>query len=160
MVLSLGVIVAALSFVVGVASAARSAPSTAKVSVANTGLGRILVDGRGHTLYLFGRDTRGKSACAGACAGFWPPLIAHGKPLAGPGVRSKLLGTTRRADGSLQVTYNHHPLYTFAKDVRKGDTNGEGVDAYGAEWYALSTAGVKVVHETTTPVGNGYGNGY
>ena len=89
---SAGVIAAALSLVVGVASAARtSSRAAARVSVAGTGLGRILVDGRGHTLYLFARDTRGKSSCAGQCAAFWPPLIAAGKPLAGgPGVKSKL----------------------------------------------------------------------
>ena len=78
-------------------------------------------------------------------------------------MKSKLLGTTRRADGRLQVTYNHHPLYSFAKDVRKGDTKGEELDTFGAEWYALSAAGAKV--HATAPSGGygdggGYGNGY
>lgn len=159
--LSLGIVAAALSVAVGAASAATTSPSAAvKVSVASTGLGRILVDGRGHTLYLFAKDTRGKSTCSGACAAFWPPLVAAGKPHAGPGVKSTLLGTTRRADGRLQVTYNHHPVYLFAKDVRKGDTKGEGLDVFGAEWYALSAAGAKVELETATPGGSGYGNGY
>lgn len=157
---SIGVIAAAVSLVVGVASAARtSSAAAAKVSVAGTGLGRILVDGRGHTLYLFAKDTRGKSTCAGACAGFWPPLIAAGKPLAGLGVKAKLLGTTRRADGRLQVTYNHHPLYSFTKDVRKGDTNGEGLDVFGAKWYALSAAGARV-QNATAPANNAGGYGY
>ena len=156
-----GVLAAALSLVVGVASAA-STPSSAggRVSVASTGLGRILVDGRGHTLYLFARDKRGKSACAGACAGFWPPLIAAGKPFAGHGVKRALLGTTKRPDGRLQVTYNHHPLYTFAKDVRKGDTNGEELATFGARWYALSAAGAKVTSPKPATGGSGYGDGY
>ena len=135
-------LVAALMVGVGSASAAGQ-----KISIASSGLGRILVDGRGHTLYLFERDTRGKSTCTGACAASWPPLIARGKPLAGPGVKSTLLGTTKRADGRLQVTYNHHPLYAFVKDARRGDTSGEGLDVFGAEWYAVSAAGATVENE-------------
>jgi predicted lipoprotein with Yx(FWY)xxD motif len=64
----------------------------------------------GHTLYPFGKDKNGKSACSGMCATFSPPLITTGKPRAGTGAKASLLGTTRRADGGLQVTYNHHPL--------------------------------------------------
>jgi predicted lipoprotein with Yx(FWY)xxD motif len=163
MLFGLGVIAAALSLAVGfgLASAASASPSAAaKVSVASTGLGRILVDARGHTLYLFAKDKRGKSTCSSACAMFWPPLVTAGKPLAGPGVKSTLLGTTRRADGRLQVTYNHHPLYAFAKDLHKGDTKGEALDVFGAEWYAVSPAGAKVDNESAMPGGYGYGNGY
>ena len=115
------------------------------VSTASTSLGRILVNSRGHTLYLFAKDTNGKSHCTGMCATFWPPLIASGKPRAVSGVKASLLGTTRRADGRRQVTYNHHPLYTFVKDKRKGQTNGEGLNAFGAKWYAVSPAGARVV---------------
>src|SRR6185436_16079706 len=114
------------------------------VSTASSKLGRILVDARGRTLYLFEKDKNGKSACVGQCATFWPPLIASGKPLAGTGAKASLLGTTRRADGRLQVTYNHHPLYTFAKDTKKAQTSGQGVDAFGAEWYVVSASGAKV----------------
>ena len=122
------------------------------VSTAKTSLGRILVNSRGHTLYLFGKDKNGKSACTGMCATFWPPLIAAGKPLAGAGARASLLGTTKRADGRRQVTYNHHPLYTFVKDKRKGQTAGEGLSAFGAKWYAVSPAGARVVrHATVAP---------
>jgi predicted lipoprotein with Yx(FWY)xxD motif len=122
------------------------------VSTAKTSLGRILVNSRGHTLYLFGKDKNGKSACAGMCATFWPPLIAAGKPVAGAGTRASLLGTTRRADGRRQVTYNRHPLYTFVKDKRKGQTNGEGLSAFGAKWYAVSPAGARVLrHATVAP---------
>ncbi len=121
------------------------------VSTAKTSLGRILVNSRGHTLYLFGKDKNGKSACTGMCATFWPPLIAAGKPLAGAGARASLLGTTKRADGRRQVTYNHHPLYTFVKDKRKGQTNGEGLNAFGAKWYAVSPAGARVVRHAVAP---------
>jgi predicted lipoprotein with Yx(FWY)xxD motif len=158
-----GLIAAALVLVASaVVGSATSAPprAAAKVSVASTGLGRILVDGRGHTLYLFAKDSRGKSTCSGACAGFWPPLIAAGKPLAGPGLKATMLGTTKRTDGRLQVTYNRHPLYAFAKDTRKGDTKGEGLDVFGAHWYALSAAGAKVVNATMPADGYGNHNGY
>jgi predicted lipoprotein with Yx(FWY)xxD motif len=137
-----------------------------KVAVASSGLGRILVDGRGRTLYLFEKDKHGKSACAGQCAAFWPPLIASGKPLATAGAKASLLGTTKRADGRFQVTYNHHPLYRFVKDTKKGQTNGEEVDAFGGEWYALSPAGAKVEKNDAEsgsgagPTAGGYGYGY
>jgi predicted lipoprotein with Yx(FWY)xxD motif len=104
--------------------------------------------------------TRSNWSGSGACAGFWPPLIASAKPLAGPGVQSRLLGTTRRPDGRLQVTYDHHPLYSFVKDVRKGDTKGEGLDAFGAEWYALSAGGAKVETDSGSAGAYGYGSGY
>jgi predicted lipoprotein with Yx(FWY)xxD motif len=139
-----------------------SASAGAKVAVANTGLGRVLADGRGRTLYLFGEDKRGRSACSGSCAGFWPPLITSGKPLATAGAKASLVGTTKRADGRLQVTYNHHPLYTFVKDTRKGQTSGEELNGFGAEWYAVSAAGSKVEKKDTTssdgdPSPGGYG---
>ena len=88
--------------------------------------GRVLVNSRGHTLYLFGKDRNGKSACSGQCASFWPPLIANGKPRVAGGAKASLIGTIKRADGRRQVTYNHHPLYTFVKDTKKGQTHGEG----------------------------------
>ena len=142
--------------------ATHSASGGGKVAVANTALGRILVDGRGRTLYLFQKDKHGTSACSGSCAGFWPPLITSGKPLATAGARPSLLGTTRRADGRLQVTYNHHPLYTFVKDTRKGQTNGEELNVFGAEWYAVSAAGAKIEKKDATSSGGdpspgGYG---
>jgi predicted lipoprotein with Yx(FWY)xxD motif len=137
--------VAALASALIPASASLAAQSKAPVvSTARTSLGRILVDARGHTLYLFEKDKNGKSACSGACAGAWPPLIATAKPRAAAGAVSSRLGTTKRADGRLQMTYNHHPLYTFVKDTKKGQANGEGLNAFGAEWYALSAAGAKV----------------
>jgi predicted lipoprotein with Yx(FWY)xxD motif len=128
------------------------------VSVAKTGLGRIIVDSSGRTLYLFEKDRNGKSACSGQCAAFWPPLITSGKPGVTGGAKASLIGTTRRADGRLQVTYNHHPLYTFIKDKKAGQTNGEGVNAFGAGWDAMSPAGAKIEKPSApSPGGGGYG---
>jgi predicted lipoprotein with Yx(FWY)xxD motif len=118
------------------------------VSTGTTSLGRILVNSGGRTLYVFSRDKNDKSACAGMCAKFWPPLIASGKPRASAGARATLLGTTKRADGRMQVTYSRHPLYTFVKDTRKGQTHGEGLTAFGGQWNAVSPAGTKVAHQT------------
>src|SRR6266511_3414587 len=123
---------------------AKAGSHAASVGSARSKLGRILVDGRGRSLYLFAKDKRGKSSCNGACATFWPPLIASGKPRAKLGAKASLLGTTKRKDGRLQVTYNRHPLYTFVQDTKKGQTNGEEVNAFGAQWYLISPAGAKV----------------
>jgi predicted lipoprotein with Yx(FWY)xxD motif len=132
-------------------SVARSAGGTnATVSLRMTRLGLILVNSRGHTLYLFLKDRNGKSACSGSCARFWPPLLSRGKPTAGRGVKASLLGRTRRSNGSLQVTYNRHPLYTYALDKRAGQTRGQGIFAFGAKWYAVSAKGRAVVRASTT----------
>ena len=140
------------------APATHAAPATgAVVSTASTGLGRIIVNSRGRTLYLFGKDRNGKSACSGQCAVFWPPLITNGKPRVTSSAKASLIGTTKRADGRLQVTYNHHPLYTFVKDTKAGQTNGEGVNAFGAEWDALSPAGARIEKPSPSSGGGGYG---
>ena len=127
----------------------------AVVSTAKTKLGRILVDSRGRTVYLFEKDRNGKSACTGQCAAFWPPLITNGKPRVSNGARASLIGMTKRADGRMQVTYNHHPLYRFAKDRKAGQTNGEGVNAFGAEWYVVSPAGSKIDKDSSSGGGGG-----
>jgi predicted lipoprotein with Yx(FWY)xxD motif len=132
--------------------AGQSKAVRASVGVAQSSLGRILVNGRGHTLYLFGKDRSGKSACSGQCATFWSPLVANGKPQVAGGAKASLIGSVRRADGRRQVTYNHHPLYTFVKDKQKGQTKGEGLKVFGAKWYAVSPAGGKVLPQ---PVGGG-----
>jgi predicted lipoprotein with Yx(FWY)xxD motif len=160
--LGLGVIAAAVSLAVGPHTASAvdqlGGPFT-QIAVAHSGLGSILVDGRGRTLYLFEKDKGGKSACSGQCARSWPPLLTSGKPLGKAGVKASLLGTIRRANGRLQVTYNRHPLYTFVEDARKGQTTGEGVEAFGAEWYVVSAAGAKVERSGGTAPSGGYGAG-
>lgn len=165
MLLAIGALAAlSLSVVLtGAVAADQSAGRRATVAISGSELGRILVNARGRTVYLFERDKHGKSACAGPCATAWPPLIAVGKPLASAGARASLLGTTKREDGRRQVTYNHHPLYTFIKDTGKGQTNGENLDAFGAEWYAVSSLGAKVEKKAAKhtaggdPAPTGYG---
>ena len=164
LLLTVVVLIGVVSLTVGLSSGLAATQTSAKVAVASTGLGKILVDARGHTLYLFEKDKTAKSTCSGQCATFWPPLITSGKPIAAAGVKASLLGTTRRADGRLQVTYNHHPLYGFYKDTRKGQTKGQGLDFFGGEWYAISPAGKTVEKEasscTTSSSSPGYGSGY
>ena len=148
---------AAASFALHPAATHAAQSKGAVVSTAKTSLGRILVTSNGRTLYLFEKDRNGKSACSGQCAVFWPPLITSGRPIVTGGARASLIGTTRRADGRLQVTYNHHPLYTFVKDTKPGQTNGEGVNAFGAGWDAMTPAGAKIEKPSApSPSGGGY----
>src|SRR3954470_13892613 len=107
----------------------------ASVGVASTGLGDVLVDRQGRTLYLFARDSATMSACTGACAVNWPPLRVCGTPLVGSGAKLSDVGTTARRDGKRQLAYNGHPLYTFVSDNKPGDTKGEGVNAFGGSWF-------------------------
>ena len=133
-------------------SVARSATgTTASVSVSKTKLGLILVNSKRHTLYMFAKDKNGKSSCNGSCAKFWPPSLQVGKPIAGSGVKASLLSTIRRSNGSRQLTYNKHPLYTFTLDKTAGQTNGEGNVAFGARWYAVSAKGTAVVKASPPP---------
>ena len=150
-----------------VATRGSAAPSGTQVKAAKTSLGRVLVDGRGRTLYLFAIDKRNASSCSGQCAVFWPPLLAGTKGIAGAGVKASLLGTAKRAGGKLQVTYNGHPLYLFKQDAKAGQTKGEGLSFFGGSWWAVSTAGAAVKHAaaasstppptTTDPGYGGYG---
>ena len=148
-------VVAALLYLLHPQSTHAATAKGAVVSTAKTSLGRIIVKSNGHTLYLFGKDRNGKSACSGQCATFWPPLITSGKPRVNSGARAALIGTTKRADGRLQVTYNHHPVYTFVKDTKAGQTNGEGVNAFGGTWDAGSPAGAKVAKPSAPSQGGG-----
>lgn len=117
-----------------------------RVNVANSPLGRILVDSKGIALYDFPPDKGTTSVCYGACAALWPPLITKGKPVAGPGVRASLLGTTKRKDGKLEVTYNGHPLYYFVSDRKPGQTTGQGLNQFGGPWWVISPAGKEIHH--------------
>jgi len=146
----------------GGSSTAQAAPKTASgqsatVGVANTGLGDVLVNSAGMTLYMFAKDTGTQSTCTGACAQNWPPLLANGKPTAGSGANASMLGTTARSDGGSQVTYNGHPLYLFAGDNAPGDTNGQGLTAFGGSWFALSAAGNQVSGQGSSSGGGGLG---
>ncbi|WP_329238920.1 hypothetical protein OG417_36695 [Actinoallomurus sp. NBC_01490] len=121
------------------------APGPVTINAKDTSLGKILVDDKGMTLYLFEKDKDGKSSCTGECATQWPPVLTTEKATAGQGVDATKLGTTDRTDGTKQVTYNNHPLYRFAKDTKPGDMNGQGVEAFGAKWYVVdATKGEKI----------------
>ena len=115
-----------------------------KVAIGKTGVGRILVDSKGISLYDFPPDKGTTSVCYGACAALWPPVLTHGKPVAGPGVRASLLGTTKRKDGKLEVTYNGHPLYYWVGDHKPGQTTGQGLDQFGGPWWVVSPAGKEI----------------
>jgi predicted lipoprotein with Yx(FWY)xxD motif len=153
-----GAVLVAAAF--GATSSASSAqPSKgALVALGKTSLGRVLVDARGRTLYLFEKDTHGRSACYGVCASYWPPLLSPAKPRPGRGVRASLLGVTRRTDGKRQVTYAGHPLYYFFGDKRAAQTTGEGLTDFGAAWDVVSATGRAV--ELTTSAAGGTGGGY
>jgi predicted lipoprotein with Yx(FWY)xxD motif len=144
-VFALAAALAASAALAGLAFAASSPTKPATVKTRHVSLGTIVVDGKSHTLYLFEKDKHGKSACSGACAQNWPPLLTKGKPKASGSVKASKLGTTKRSDGTTQVTYGGNPLYTFVLDKNKpGSTKGEGVDAFGAEWYVVGTNGKKI----------------
>jgi predicted lipoprotein with Yx(FWY)xxD motif len=128
---------------------------TATVRVANSRLGRILVDSTVRTLYLFKGDSGTGSACSGACAVAWPPLRTVAAPVVAGGASAALVGTTLRSDGTRQVTYDGHPLYTFVKDHKPGDVTGQGLTAFGAAWFAVSPAGNQI---SSQPTGHGSGS--
>jgi predicted lipoprotein with Yx(FWY)xxD motif len=125
-----------------------SAPATgatgaAALKVGLAGFPTALTDSTGKAVYLFELDTSPSSKCTGACATAWPPLTTTGKPTMTGGDASKL-GTTMRSDGTQQVTYNGHPLYYFQGDAKAGDTKGQGLKAFGADWYLVATSGDKI----------------
>jgi predicted lipoprotein with Yx(FWY)xxD motif len=136
------VTVAALASLTAIASSATTKPATVKTGTSS--LGRIVVDGQSHTLYLFQKDKGAKSACSGACAQNWPPLLTKGAPKAGAGAKASLLGTTKRADGKLQVTFAGHPLYYFEGDTAPGTTSGQGSSAFGADWWVVGPTGAAI----------------
>jgi len=124
--------------------AATGSGSAATVSLRKLNVGTALVDGQGRTLYLFEADKGPMSTCNGACASLWPPDTTSGKPKAGPGVDAAKLGTTKRSDGTLEVTYDGHPLYRYAPDTKAGEDTGQGLNQFGAKWYVLAASGIKI----------------
>lgn len=104
----------------------------------------ILVDSKGDTVYLFEKDDEpDESYCNGACAQVWPAVTTSGMPKSSGAVDASKLGTLKRDDGTTQVTYAGHPLYTYVKDTKPGEATGNEVDEFGAEWYALEPNGAK-----------------
>lgn len=123
----------------GSAAAAAAPPTTVKVKTSS--FGRILFDGRGFVLYGFTRDPRARSACSGACARAWPPYIVKSRPRAGKSVTARLLGTTRRANGSLQATYAGRPLYYYVGDRKPGQILCQNVMEFGGVWRVVRPSG-------------------
>jgi predicted lipoprotein with Yx(FWY)xxD motif len=144
---------------------ASAAPSNSMASAGSStvgvtdvsGLGKILVDSTGRTAYLFEKDTGPKSTCSGACAAEWPPVTTTSRPTAGDGLTASMLGTTKRSDGTTQVTYNGHPLYRYAGDNKAGDANGQNLDFFGGEWHVVSPAGHAVQGKAKMSGGSSYG---
>ena len=131
-------------------TAASTSPATATgpgvaVESKHAKLGTILAAGpKKLTVYMFEADKGTTSSCSGACAKVWPPVTTAGAPIAGAGVVSADLGTTKRSDGTEQVTYKGHPLYFYAKDGDAGDAYGQGIKSFGADWYVLAPSGKKI----------------
>jgi predicted lipoprotein with Yx(FWY)xxD motif len=123
-------------------SAAGAESGAAVVSLGSVKkLGMVLVDSNGMTLYDFHKDKGTTSSCYGPCAEGWPPMLTEGEPTVGNGASASKLGTTERKDGTMQVTYAGHPLYTFVEDKKPGEANGNDISAFGGQWYALKGSG-------------------
>jgi predicted lipoprotein with Yx(FWY)xxD motif len=116
------------------------------LDVSTNRLGEVLVDSKGRTLYLFKKDKGTKSACSGPCASAWPPIQVNGKATAAGDAKASKIATTTRSDGTSQIVYNGHPLYRYQGDDKPGDATGQGVDAWGGRWYALSPTGKQLTH--------------
>src|SRR4051812_17668892 len=120
-------------------AAATGSAATVKTSTGD--LGTFLTDAKGRALYLWAADKGSTSTCSGGCAQAWPPLTTTAKPLAGAGTKASLLGTTKRSDGTLEVTYAGHPLYYFAGDGQPGQTTGQASKGFGADWFVVAPNG-------------------
>jgi len=131
-------------------SAPANASATGTVIKTQAGSsGTFLVDGSGRALYLWAADSMNTSKCAGACASAWPPVMATGKVTVAGGANAADLGTITRSDGTRQVTYDGHPLYTFAGDSAAGQTTGQGSDNFGAKWWLVAPSGAKITSADT-----------
>jgi predicted lipoprotein with Yx(FWY)xxD motif len=139
-------------------TSAGASSGAATIDVAkNPQLGPILTDSKGNTVYVFAKDTGTTSTCSGSCAGLWPPVTTSGTPKAGNGVVASKLGTTKRSDGSTQVTYAGHPLYTYTADASPGDTTGNGISTFGAVWNAVQPTGSNAPAGSSTSGGSSSG---
>jgi predicted lipoprotein with Yx(FWY)xxD motif len=123
------------------ASSESSEGSAAVMSLGHTSVGMVLVDSNGMTVYDFHKDKGTTSSCYGACEQAWPPVTTEGEPTVGNGASASKVGTTKRKDGTMQVTYAGHPLYTFVEDKKPGEAHGNDTSAFGAQWYALKGNG-------------------
>lgn len=130
------------------AAPAGSASSTVITTKTSSG-GSFLTNSAGRAIYLFMADSSGKSACSGACAAAWPPVVATGQPTASGGAQSSDLSTITRSDGTKQVTYDGHPLYYFEGDTGPGTDKGQGLNGFGALWYLVAPSGSSITTAVT-----------
>lgn len=151
----------AVAVVTGVVAASAMAASSSHPTVKvmkTSSLGKLLATSSGLTLYHYTDDKAGKIDCKGACAKLWPPLLVKGsvKPAVGPGLSTAKLGTVKRPDGGVQVTYNGFPLYRYAPDAKAGDVKGQGLFK---SWYVIAPTGKLITRKpaaaTTTPASPG-----
>ena len=142
--LSLAALSAASVPVPALASPRTQSEARSTLTARDSRFGRILFDGKGFTLYAFTRDPRGKSVCSGACAGAWPPYLVAKAARPGAGTRARLLGTTRRADGRLQVTYAGRPLYYYVGERSPGQILCQNVEEFGGLWLVTRPNGTLV----------------
>jgi predicted lipoprotein with Yx(FWY)xxD motif len=141
----------------GMGTSATSTHSSSSIATSKSSVGTILVDSNGDTLYLFAKDSGGTSACSGACAKAWPPYAVKGTaPSAGPGLEASLLKSLKRADGTRQLSYDGHPLYTFSGDSKAGDLSGQDSDAFGAHWYVVSPQGSAITKAASSGAKGAY----
>lgn len=131
----------ATTTVAAVEQKAAASGSGKVVKLGKTRYGKILQDRRGRTLYLFTKEKSSKSRCYGECARAWPPLITKGEPRARNGAKQSELGTTKRKDGKLQVTYNGHPLYYYVDEDEPNEVLCQAVDEFGGIWYVVDKNG-------------------
>jgi predicted lipoprotein with Yx(FWY)xxD motif len=149
------VVAAVVALVVAVSSGGGKNPSAkaqgggaahSAIDARTTPLGKMLVDAKGRTLYLFEADKTNVSNCTGPCLSIWPPVSAGAKPQAKGGALQGKIGTVSSTGAKRQVTYNGHPLYYYVADQRPGETKGQGLNQFGAEWYVLAPSGNKIDH--------------
>ena len=143
----------------GSSSAAAASPAAASSTALKTttiGGTKVLTNAKGFTVYSFALDTASRSNCNGSCAQYWAPV--KGPETAGPGVTGKL-ATITRSDGSIQTTYNGHPLYTYVSDTAPGQAKGNGVNLSGGVWHEVTVSGAAApaVHSSSSSSGGGYG---
>jgi predicted lipoprotein with Yx(FWY)xxD motif len=140
----------------GAAAPASSAPaaSSGALKTAKIGGATVLTNAKGFTLYWFAPDTSTTSKCNGSCAKYWPPMM--GPATAGSGITGKL-GTIKRSDGSVQATYNGHPLYTYVADTAPGQAKGNGVNLSGGVWHEVTVSGAAAAATPSASSSGGYG---
>ena len=131
----------------------QAAHAIGAIAVAKTPAGRVLVDPRGRTLYVFARDSRGHSACTGSCATYWPPVPGTDAKRGATAAVGATLGSIKRADGTSQLTANGYPVYTYVGDHARGQANGQGTNLSGGRWWVLSPSGARATHTVTSSAG-------